>query len=114
MPPGLNPVTTPDARAYRSIDPLETRGSSLYSNTAPPGRNGFMGDNSGTNRLAGDSNFLYANFQGNQPDGTGQGEYCVYWTLNPTNVFTPNPHGWNDYPATANFRFMCMDIPGGW
>ncbi len=111
---GLNPVLSPDARAYRSIDPLETRGSDLYKATAPPGRNGFLGNNGNGNRIAGDTQFLYSNWRDSQPDGSGQGEWCTVLTATLTNTFTPNVRGWNDLPETYNYEFMCMDIPGGW
>jgi hypothetical protein len=112
---GLNPVLSPDARAYKSIDPLETRGSDLYKSTSPPGRNGFLGNNAGANRIAGDTQFIYTNFRDSQPDGTAQGEWCTIMTTTTTGVFTPDVRGWNDLPyAYSNYPFICMDIPGEW
>lgn len=109
---GLNPVLSPDARAYKSVDPLETRGSDLYKSTSPPGRNGFLGNNGNGNRIAGDTQFLYTNYLSTMPDGSGQGEWCTVWTTTNTGSFTPDVRGWNDLTEAYNYNFMCMDIPG--
>jgi hypothetical protein len=68
-----------DPRSYRSIDPLETKGSANYAANSLPGKNGFLGGATAANQVTATAQYLYSLFWSGQPDGSGDGEWCVYW-----------------------------------
>jgi hypothetical protein len=68
-----------DPRSYRSIDPLETKGSANYAASSLPGRNGFLGGATSSSQQSSTSQYLYCLFSSGEPNGSGDGEWCVHW-----------------------------------
>lgn len=104
--------TSGDPRGYRSVDPLETLGSDQNKAASLPGRNGFLGDNSGTRIVRNGAQFLYTFMYSSQPDYWG-GEWCMTTTTTDVTGLGFTLKGWNDVNYNQIYRFFCMDLANG-